>query len=201
MKFLASLVAALGLGAIATSGTAAAEVNAAAPAAPAASSQSIYSIKVDTMKPASADTTGTLENHKGKVLLLVNVASKCGYTKQYSGLESLYTKYKDKGLVVLGFPCNDFGGQEPGTDAEIRSFCSSRYSVSFPLYGKVRITADKSPLYKYLTEDSAFPGKVSWNFEKFLVGRDGKLIARYKSKVTPESEELVGAIEKALAAK
>jgi len=145
----------------------------------------------------------SLKAFAGKALLIVNVASKCGYTPQYEGLEALHRKYRDQGLVVLGFPSNDFGGQEPGTNAEIKEFCSSKFNVSFPLFDKVRVKGDEQhPLYAALTgPDAPMPGPVKWNFGKFLVGRDGKVLARFDSKVAPDSPELTGAIEKALAAK
>jgi glutathione peroxidase len=126
----------------------------------------------------------------------VNVASKCGYTPQYTGLQSLYDKYKDRGLVVLGVPANNFGGQEPGTDEEIKTFCSRTYNVSFPMMSKVSVKgSDMNPLYGYLTQTG---GDVKWNFTKFLVGKDGKVIQRFESKVAPDSAELTGAIEQAL---
>jgi len=165
---------------------------------------SVYDIPVEPMKESGAGTNAkSLGEFKGKVLLVVNVASKCGFTKQYTGLEALYRKYKDQGLVIVGFPSNDFKGQEPGTEAEIVEFCKSKYDVTFPLFAKVTVTgANKSPLYKYLTEGD-HPGKaeVGWNFNKYLVGRDGKVIAHYPSKVTPEDSNLVSAIEAALGAK
>lgn len=143
-----------------------------------------------------------LAAYKGKVLLIVNVASKCGFTPQYAGLESLYRKYKDQGFVVAGFPANNFGGQEPGSDAEIKTFCSRNYNVSFPMYSKISVKGeDKAPLYEYLTGPSANPataGDVRWNFTKFLVDKNGKVIARFESKVPPDSPELASAIEKAL---
>ena len=143
----------------------------------------------------------SLDAYRGKVVLIVNVASRCGFTKQYTGLEALYAKYKEQGFVVLGFPCNQFGGQEPGTEEEIQQFCSVKFNVKFPLFAKVEVNGPgRAPLFTFLTGDaSPFPGKVSWNFNKFLVGRDGKLIARYESKVAPESEELIKAVEAALA--
>ena len=139
-----------------------------------------------------------LSAYKGKVMLLVNVASKCGYTPQYAGLQSLYDKYKGRGLVVVGVPANNFGGQEPGTNEEIATFCSRNYNVSFPMMSKVSVKGeDKTPLYGYLTESTG--GDVKWNFTKFLVGKDGKVISRFESKVAPDSTELVSAVEKALA--
>jgi glutathione peroxidase len=139
-----------------------------------------------------------LSSYKGKVVLLVNVASKCGYTPQYTGLQSLYTKYKDKGLVVVGVPANNFGGQEPGTNEEIQTFCSRNYNVTFPMMSKVSVKGeDKTPLYGYLTENTG--GDVKWNFTKFLVDKNGKIVSRFDSKVTPDSPELTSAVEKALA--
>lgn len=137
------------------------------------------------------------EAYKGKVLLFVNVASQCGYTPQYGDLEKLHQKYKDKGLAVLGFPSNDFGRQEPGTEAEIKEFCSTNYKVTFGMFSKVAVSgADKHPLYKDLTAKVGEPG---WNFEKILVNKKGQVVARYKSGVKPLGEELTAAIEKALA--
>jgi glutathione peroxidase len=145
----------------------------------------------------------SLKAYKGQVLLIVNVASKCGFTPQYKSLEATYRKYKGQGLAVLGFPCNQFGGQEPGSNEEIKSFCSSKYDVTFPLFDKLNVKgADQHPLYTALSgKDSPFPGDVKWNFGKFLVGRDGKIIKRWDSKVTPDGEEITKAIESALAAK
>jgi glutathione peroxidase len=139
----------------------------------------------------------SLKSWQGKVVLVVNVASQCGYTPQYTGLEALYQKYKDKGLVIVGVPANNFGGQEPGTDEEIKTFCSRKYSVTFPMMSKVSVKgADMTPLYQYLT--TAKGGDVKWNFTKFLVGKDGKVVERFESKVAPESPELTAAIEAAL---
>ncbi|MFA6961863.1 MAG: glutathione peroxidase [Opitutaceae bacterium] len=162
-------------------------------------SDSVFDITVKDIK--GADTS--LATYRGKVLLIVNVASKCGYTKQYTGLEALYAKYKDQGLVVLGFPCNQFGGQEPGTEEEIATFCSAKFDVKFPLFSKIEVNGSGShPLYTLLSGEGAkFPGKIGWNFNKFLIGRDGQIIARYESKVTPESDELTKAVESALAMK
>ena len=131
----------------------------------------------------------TLAPYKGKVLLLVNVASKCGFTPQYKELESVYRAHRDAGLVVLGFPCNQFGQQEPGTNAEIKQFCSVNFDVSFPLFDKLDVNgANRHPLYTFLAgADSPFPGDIGWNFTKFLVGRDGRIIARYSSKVKPDA--------------
>lgn len=145
----------------------------------------------------------SLAAHKGKVLLIVNVASKCGHTKQYAGLEALYRKYHDQGLVVLGFPCNQFGGQEPGTNAEIKQFCTLKYNVSFPMFDKIEVNGpNRHPLYAALAGDgSPVAGNIKWNFTKFLVGRDGKILNRFEPKTQPDAPELVNAIEAALAQK
>jgi glutathione peroxidase len=141
-----------------------------------------------------------LSQYNGKVVLIVNVASRCGYTGQYAGLQKLYDTYKDKGLVVLGFPANEFGAQEPGSDAEIAQFCSTKYGVTFPMFSKIVVKGSGiAPLYKTLTEASNPAGDVKWNFEKFLVGRDGAIIGRYKSGVGPDDATLKAAIEAALA--
>lgn len=142
----------------------------------------------------------TLAAYKAKAVLVVNVASACGYTAQYEGLEALYRKYKDKGLVIVGAPCNDFGGQEPGTEVEIKKFCSSRFQVTFPLTSKVSAKGKTAhPLFVAFTgKEAGQTGPVTWNFNKFLVGKDGKLLARFDSSVEPESAELQSAIEKAL---
>jgi glutathione peroxidase len=159
---------------------------------------SVLDIDVKTMDGKSK----SLSDYKGQVLLIVNTASECGYTPQYEGLEALNQKYKDKGLRVLGFPCNDFGGQEPGTNADIKSFCEKNYSVSFDLFDKLHAKGpDQHPLYKFLTANATPSGDVKWNFEKFLIGKKGNLIARFRSNITPDSPELVKAIEQALAKK
>jgi len=143
-----------------------------------------------------------LAQFKGKVVLIVNVASRCGFTPQYAGLEALYNKYKDRGFVVLGFPANNFLWQEPGTNEAIKAFCSTKYHVTFPMFAKVSVKgADKTPLYQFLTDKKASPstgGAIGWNFTKFLADRNGKVIARFASQVAPESAELVNAIEAAL---
>jgi len=142
-----------------------------------------------------------LSSYKGKVVLIVNVASKCGYTKQYTGLQKLYDSYKDKGLVVLGFPANEFGGQEPGSDADIATFCSTKYGVTFDMFSKIVVKGPgKAPLYKSLTETATPAGEVKWNFEKFLIGRDGAILGRFDSGVAPEDAKLKDAIEAALKA-
>ena len=165
----------------------------------AATAESIYDIKLKDID--GKDTT--LAAYKGKAVLIVNVASKCGYTKQYAGLETTYAKFKDKGFVILGFPCNQFGGQEPGTNDEIKQFCSSKFGVTFPLFDKIEVNgANRHPLFVALAgKDSPFPGDIKWNFNKFLIGKDGKIVNRFDSKVSPESEELTQAIEAVLAAK
>jgi glutathione peroxidase len=167
--------------------------------APMIYAQSLYDIPLKDIN--GKDTS--LKEHKGKVLLIVNVASKCGNTPQYAGLQSLYEKNKDKGLVVLGFPSNQFGGQEPGTSDEIKEFCTSKYNVTFPMYEKIDVKGDKQhPLYKELSGPSSpFPGPVTWNFGKFLVGRDGKIIKRIDPKTKVEHPDVAQAIEDALAAK
>lgn len=140
-----------------------------------------------------------LEDYEGKVVLIVNTASRCGLTPQYAGLEELYKKYQGKGLVILGFPCNQFGRQEPGTDAEIASFCSDNYDVSFPMFSKVEVNGDgAADLYKYLTAKDVKPkgkGNVSWNFEKFLIDRDGQLVGRFQPRTKPSDKDLISAIE------
>ena len=145
-----------------------------------------------------------LADYKGKVVLMVNVASKCGLTPQYKALEAVHQKYKDRGLVVIGFPANNFGGQEPGTNEEIKQFCTSKYDVTFPMMSKISVKGDdKHPLYKFLTEGKAgedFAGDVEWNFAKFLVDRNGNVMARFGSRTTPDSQQVTEAIEKALAA-
>ncbi len=145
----------------------------------------------------------SLKAYKGQVLLIVNVASKCGYTPQYKALEATYRKYHSQGLAVLGFPCNDFGAQEPGSNEEIKAFCSSKYEVTFPLFDKLHVKgAEQHPLYAALTgKESPFPGDIKWNFGKFLIGRDGKVLKRWDSNVTPDSAQITGAIEEALASK
>lgn len=162
--------------------------------------QSIYQIPV---KPMAGDThtSDTLGQYQGKVVLIVNVASKCGFTPQYEALEKIHRQYKDKGLVVVGFPANDFMNQEPGTEPEILNFCKTKYDVTFPIYGKIHVKGkEKAPLYQYLTGAAPETGEVKWNFEKFLVGRDGKVVARFRSRAKPDDKEVIAAIEKALGA-
>lgn len=143
-----------------------------------------------------------LSKYQGKVVLMVNVASQCGLTPQYEALEAVHEKYSDKGLAVLGFPSNDFGAQEPGTNEEIAQFCQENYGVKFDMFSKIAVKGEEQdPLYKHLTSEETNPGKagpISWNFEKFLIGRDGKVVERFEPKVAPDSPEVVAAIEKEL---
>ena len=143
-----------------------------------------------------------LNHYQGKVLLIVNVASKCGFTKQYAGLQKLYETYQDRGLLILGFPANNFLGQEPGTDADIQQFCSRTYGVTFPMFSKISVAGDDMhPLYRFLTDPSTNPdhaGKISWNFNKFLIGRDGRILNRFGSRTEPEDPDLIQAVEAAL---
>jgi len=145
----------------------------------------------------------SLKPYKGQVVLVVNVASHCGFTPQYAALEAVYQKYKSQGLVICGFPCNQFGGQEPGTDTEIKQFCTAKYDVTFPMFDKLEVNGDnRHPLYVLLAgKDSPFPGDIRWNFTKFVIGRDGKILNRFDSKVKPDSAEVTTAIETALASK
>src|SRR6266496_1403893 len=160
---------------------------------------SLYEIPLKDINGKDA----SLKDYQGKVLLVVNVASHCGLTPQYQALEAIHRKYKAKGFTVLGFPCNDFGAQEPGTAGEIKKFCSEKYDVTFPLFAKLHVKgSEQHPLYAALTgKDSPFPGDIKWNFGKFLIGRDGKVLKRWDSKVTPDSADITGAIEEALASK
>ena len=160
--------------------------------------KSIYDFTIKTI----AGEKISLKTYHGKVVLLVNVASKCGFTPQYAGLEALYEKYKDKGLVIVGIPANNFMQQEPGTDAEIKKFCSNKYNVTFPMMSKVSVLGDdQAPLYSFLTDKSAdprFAGDIKWNFTKFLFDRSGKPVARFEPNVTPDSPQVTAAIESAL---
>ncbi len=146
-----------------------------------------------------------LSDYRGKTLLIVNVASRCGYTPQYEGLERVYEKYKGKGLVILGFPANNFGSQEPGSNQEIKTFCSTTYGVSFPMFAKISVKgADKHPFYAYLTDketDPQFAGEIGWNFAKFVVNKEGQIVARFASSDEPESEKVKNAIEQNLGGK
>jgi len=158
---------------------------------------SVYDFTLNSIDGAATP----LSAFKGKVVLLVNVASKCGYTPQYAGLEKLYETYKDKGFVIVGVPANNFVSQEPGTNEEIKTFCSRNYNVTFPMMSKVSVKgSDKAPLYQYLTDSSAKTGgEIKWNFTKFLVDRNGNVVSRFESAVTPESAGLVKTIEQVLA--
>lgn len=172
----------------------------AVPADAAAPSGDIYQFKVQDIKNKTVD----MSTYRGKVLLIVNTASYCGFTSQYKSLQKTYEQFKDQNFYVLGFPSNDFGRQEPGSNKEIKDFCELNYKVTFPLFSKVSVSGNqKDPLFKYLTEDSGkdFRRPIDWNFEKFLVGKDGRIIARFTSSVDPQSEELLSAVKKALATK
>ena len=164
-------------------------------------SAAVKSVYDFTLKSIDGKPVSLSEYH-GKVLLLVNVASKCGFTPQYAGLESLYEKYKNQGLVIVGIPANNFGGQEPGSNEEIKKFCSNKYNVSFPMMAKVSVLGpDKTPLYVYLTDKSTDPklaGDIKWNFTKFLFDRNGNPVARFEPDVTPESPQVTAAVEAAL---
>lgn len=160
---------------------------------------SIYDISVNKI---TGEQT-TLKEYEGKVILIVNVASKCGFTSQYEGLQNLYEKYKEKGLIVLGFPSNDFLGQEPGSEKEILEFCTKNYNVTFPLFSKITVKQNKSqhPLYKYLTKKETnpkFAGKISWNFNKFLISKKGEIINRFGSRDAPNDKIIIENIEAAL---
>lgn len=142
-----------------------------------------------------------LQQYKGKVVMIVNTASRCGFTPQYEQLESLYQKYKDRGFVILGFPANNFMNQEPGTNEEIKNFCKIKYNVTFPMFEKVSVDGpDICPLYKFLTskENAPFDGSIKWNFTKFLIGKDGKTVARFEPKTKPDDPAVIEAIEKEL---
>jgi len=141
----------------------------------------------------------SLSEYKGKVLLIVNVASKCGYTPQYTDLQKLYDDYKGKPFEILGFPANNFGAQEPGSNAEIQSFCSLTYNVTFPMFSKISVKGnDKHPLYKFITEESDFKGDVDWNFQKYLIDKDGKVIAKFSPQTTPTSKDITSKIDRAI---
>jgi glutathione peroxidase len=154
-----------------------------------------YQLETQTI----AGETVSLSDYKGKVLLIVNTASQCGYTRQYGPLQELYAAYQDKGLVVMGFPSNDFGSQEPGSNEEIAQFCQANFDIKFPMFAKSPVKgANKNPIFKFLTEQAPKTGEVRWNFEKFLVNREGKVVARFPSRVNPQDKELKAAIEAAL---
>jgi len=164
----------------------------------AAQTGGVYDFTLDDIdgKPTPLNT------FRGKVLLLVNTASMCGNTPQYTDLETIYEKYQERGLEILAFPANNFGQQEPGTNQEIKGFCLTKYSLTFPLFSKISVKgSDKHPLYRYLTEQSPFPGEVEWNFQKYLVDRSGNVIARFHHRTKPLSDEIVKGIETALTKK
>jgi glutathione peroxidase len=167
----------------------------------AADYRSVYDFEMESIEGKNV----SLDAYKGKVLLLVNVASKCGYTPQYAGLQSIYERYRGHGLVIVGIPANNFSGQEPGTNQEIKTFCARTYKVSFPMMAKVSVKgSDQAPLYKYLTNRKIHPktgGDIQWNFTKFLVDREGKVIARFEPQVKPDSSPVTEAIENALSQK
>lgn len=159
--------------------------------------ESVYEFKLTNIDGKETP----LSEFKGKVLLIVNTASECGFTPQYEGLQATHEEYSDDGLVVMGFPANNFGGQEPGTDDEIKKFCKVNYGVSFPMFSKISVKGDdQHPLFTYLTsaDNPDFTGEIKWNFEKFLINKQGKLIHRFRSDVTPQSDEIKKAIEKEL---
>lgn len=169
-----------------------------APAAaddPQQETPAVLSFKMKSLDGKEVD----LSKYQGKVVMIVNVASQCGATPQYEPLQHLYDAYKDQGFVVLGFPCNQFGAQEPGSATEIREFCTKNYGVTFDMFSKIDVNGEQAaPLYKFLTSEKTnpgFSGKIGWNFEKFLIGRDGKVVGRFKTPVEPDSEEVVKAIE------
>src|SRR5580692_1790685 len=164
-----------------------------------AADRSVYDFTLNSIDGQPAP----LASYKGKIVLLVNVASRCGFTPQYSALEAVYEKYRERGFVIVGIPANNFAGQEPGSNQEIKTFCTTKYHISFPMMSKVSVKgADKDPLYQFLTDKSANPqtgGDIQWNFTKFLIGPDGRVITRFEPDVTPDSPQVTAAIEKALA--
>lgn len=163
-----------------------------------APADNVYSFKVKNIDGKEV----SLKRYRGKVLLVVNVASKCGNTPQYAGLEKLYKQYRNAGLVVLGFPSNDFGRQEPGTESEIKTFCTQNYGVTFPMFSKIDVKGDdQAPLYKWLVASADRHDDVEWNFAKFLIGRDGKVVGRFTPKTQPDDSGLTKAIQQALAAR
>lgn len=163
-----------------------------------AQNTNVHSFKMENIDGEEVD----LADYKGKALLIVNTASKCGYTKQYKSLETLYQSYKDKGFEVLAFPANNFKAQEPGNNAEIKNFCSLQYKTNFPLFAKTSVKgAEINPLYKYLTEETPFKGEISWNFNKFLVDPNGDVVARFDSPVDPLDAKVTEELEKILPGK
>ena len=162
-----------------------------------ATEKTVYDFTLDSIDGQATP----LSSFKGKIILLVNVASRCGYTPQYTALESIYEKYKGRGFVIVGIPANNFGGQEPGSNEELKTFCTAKYHVTFPMMAKVSVKgSDITPLYQFLTDKTTHPdtgGEIGWNFTKFLVAPDGNVIARFDSAVEPDSPQVTGAIEKA----
>jgi glutathione peroxidase len=199
LAVLSAAVAAIGLSAMADDKPA--SPPAPSPAAAPADVPAALNFKVKDIDGKDV----ALDTYKGKVLLVLNVASKCGNTPQYTPLEAMAKKYRDQGLVVMGFPANNFGGQEPGTEAEIKEFCEETYKVDFPMFSKVSVKGkDIAPLFKYLTSQDCKPlskGDIAWNFEKFLINRKGTLINRFANKTKPDDPTIVSAVEAALAAK
>lgn len=162
------------------------------------SREAVMNVHSFTMKTIDGQDQ-SLADYKGKVLLIVNTASRCGFTPQYKSLEQLYQTYGERGLVVLGFPANDFMGQEPGTDAEIKNFCELKYKTTFPIFSKISVKGeDMHPLYRYLTKDSAYRGEISWNFNKFLVNPQGNVVARFGSRTDPLSQDVIKELEAVL---
>lgn len=158
--------------------------------------QSVYDFKIKTMDGGEK----SLADYRGQVILIVNTASHCGFTPQYTGLEKLYEKYKSQGFVILAFPANDFLGQEPGDDSTIKKFCELKYKTTFPLFSKISVKGPQiAPLYQYLTTASGFNGGITWNFNKFLIDRNGRVIARFGSKTTPMDSQVEAAVQKSLA--
>lgn len=190
MKYLSlALIAAVML-----SGTTMAEEKKAA--ASAQQADSVHDFKMESLAGKEVD----LSKYKGKVLLIVNVASRCGATPQYEPLQQLHRKYEDRGLVVMGFPCNQFGAQEPGSADEIQQFCKANYGVEFPMFAKINVNGDEqAPLYEFLKEDASDHSNVGWNFEKFVVGKDGKVAGRFKTRTQPDDPAVVKLIEEELA--
>ncbi len=173
----------------------------ACPAATAAAGHATHSLYDFTVRTAAGGTQ-SLGEYRGKTVLLVNTASHCGYTPQYAALESLYRRYRDRGFVVLAFPANNFFHQEPGSDAEIQKFCSLKYDVTFPVFAKLSVRGkDKAPLYVWLTRDSPFPGEIGWNFNKFVIAPDGRVLARFGAGTDPLSKPVTDVVEGALGAK
>ena len=160
-----------------------------------AAASTVHSFQMETI----TGDKKSLAAYKGKALLIVNTASRCGYTPQYKGLEELYLRYKDRGFEILGFPANNFLGQEPGTNEEIKQFCSLKYNVTFPMFSKISVKGkDIAPLYQYLTHESGFNGDIPWNFSKFIVNTGGQVVARFDPKADPLSDELVKKVESIL---